>query len=216
MIVTKIIDIRKPARDKAIITLSAPVGFSYQAGQYVQISFGGCEPRHYSVANAPDGRTIEVHIRDNGRGGAATYAVQSLCAGDDVTLEGPFGNTVWTSGGQRSVLMIAGGMGIVPIKALIDQIAKRGHAQRVDLFWGAREEDDFYLRDYFESLSAEHSFFHCHFIAGADMSVNLFERIPSFEDHDIYLSGPVPMIETLTPQLISRGAVKEFLFGDHL
>jgi NAD(P)H-flavin reductase len=56
---------------------------------------------------------------------------------------------------ERDLLLVAGGTGLAPLKAIIDQIARQGPARRVDLFVGARSEDLFYDRADLRRLDQE-------------------------------------------------------------
>jgi naphthalene 1,2-dioxygenase ferredoxin reductase component len=214
MIITNIINIRKPSADKAIITLAKPDGFSYLAGQYLSLACGPHEARFYSIANTPSDDVIEIHVRDNGRGGMATYIVQEMIIGDVVTLEGPYGQAVWHTARQRPLLLLAGGMGISPMKAIAEEAIRRGHNKTISLYWGIREEQDNYLAGHFEDLCSKSSNFSLSILLGDDFA-EAFSTYPyNLDGYDIYVSGPPLMLKALTPLLISKGANKASILSD--
>ena len=57
---------------------------------------------------------------------------------------------------DRDLLLVAGGLGLAPLKALIDHVARKGPARRVDLFAGFRSEDQIYDRADLQRLEQEH------------------------------------------------------------
>jgi NAD(P)H-flavin reductase len=100
--------------------------------------------RYYSPANAPreDG-TIELHIQLVPGGLVSTSMLRSLRAGDTVRMGAPIGDQlVHSDDGSRGILMVAGGTGLAPLRAILEQIDRgweaSGQAPHVQLFHGVR------------------------------------------------------------------------------
>lgn len=218
-------DIRKVGADKAVIRLRPPVRMHYIAGQYVELTFDGCAPRFYSIANGPGPddlkvHDLEIHIKDNGKGGAATHAIQKLTAGDSVMLRGPFGTSTWTPDSKRPLLMVAGGLGIAPLKAVAEDALVKGHPAPVVLHWGvASLEDRYYVHEQLSELAAQNP--NLKYISMVEsegakkVSECVVEEQKNLRDFEIYLAGPPDMIRVIAVKLLNAGVAPENIHSDH-
>ncbi len=162
------------------ITLDAPEGLRFQAGQYVQLNLpDGSGSRAFSLANPPsDPREVELNIRYVPGGQATTWVHQQLKAGDRVTLSGPYGRFFVRKSASQPSLFLAGGSGLSSPKSMIldllaDQgaAAGQGHGGRpsgvgadgqplpMTLVYGARNLAELYDHDLFVDLAARHPHF---------------------------------------------------------
>src|SRR3978361_839867 len=139
--------------DVAVLQVRPRARYDYAAGQSVSLE-SELRPRlwrYYSIANAPrpDGQ-LELHVKARDGGPVSTALVRQARRGRGagvVCLPGPpVGHLTLDPESDRDLLLVAGGTGLAPLKALVDQVAKQGPPRRVDLFLGARTEDDFYDR----------------------------------------------------------------------
>jgi len=101
--------------------------FAAQPGQFLLLSFaapGLRWPAHpFSLSRPPDGRHLRVSIKAVG---GFTRAAQGLRRGTPVTLDGPLGAfTARRAPGPR-VLLVAGGIGITPLRALAEEFQSQG------------------------------------------------------------------------------------------
>jgi NAD(P)H-flavin reductase/hemoglobin-like flavoprotein len=135
--------------DVAVLRLRPEKELPYAAGQSISLETE-LRPklwRYYSPANAPrsDGQ-IEVHVKARDGGPVSSALVRQAGVGDWLRLGPPLGHLALDDESDRDLLLVAGGMGLAPLKALVDQVARYGPARRVDLFVGARIEDQLYDR----------------------------------------------------------------------
>src|SRR4051794_30360239 len=88
--------------------------------------------RWYSPANAPrpDG-VLELHVKARDGGPVSTALVRLAQVGDVVRLGPPVGHLALDTGSDRDLLLIAGGTGLAPVKALVAQVARQGPPRRV-------------------------------------------------------------------------------------
>lgn len=191
------------------------------AGQFMEISFAGFPARPYSIASIPDEDVLEFHIRNNHRGGASEFAVTALKIGDILTLRGPFGSASLrdTDFHAPRVIMLAGGMGISPLRAIIRDALSRSPTMPITLYWGVQTEHDLYIADQFDVLAARHAHFdfirviadrgdgHVHDAALAHESSITPNMV-------VYLSGPAAMIAAALPAILNAGASAENIRGD--
>lgn len=92
--------------------------FRFKPGQWVNFRFPEGVSRAYTIASPPHRpEAVQLCIRvGEGRGGAS---LQNLKAGADVTVEGPYGDFLLPDGDGRSVVFLAGDVGIAPIRSIV-------------------------------------------------------------------------------------------------
>jgi NAD(P)H-flavin reductase len=121
--------------------------------------------RYYSPANAPrEDDSIELHVQVVDGGQVSSPLVRSLRPGDTVKLGAPVGDQLIRSEGDpRNLVMVAGGTGLAPLRAVLEQIdaewRRQGSGPQVQLFHGARTAWSLYDRDRLQAMAAERPWF---------------------------------------------------------
>jgi len=127
--------------------------FSYRPGQFVELSILGVGEAPFSLSSAPTRQgAFQLGIR---RVGALTfYLFDHVHEGDPVGIRGPFGNGFPVDRmHDRDVLLIAGGLGIVPIRGMLQYLVDlRTGFRRVTLLYGARTPDEVLFADELEAV----------------------------------------------------------------
>lgn len=146
--------------DLAVVQLRPQQPYAYRAGQ----SFAMEIPqrprlwRYFSPANAPreDG-TIELHVQVIDGGQVSGAIVRSLKPGDTVRIGSPVGEEL-TLQDSRDLVMIAGGTGLAPLRAVLEQLDRywrtTGSAPEVRLFHGAKVPWSLYERNRMQQLAS--------------------------------------------------------------
>jgi ferredoxin len=67
--------------------------FAFHPGQFAMVQFKDLKARSYSMANQPDGRTLEFFIRKIPQGTVSSYVADSLSVGERISISGPFGQS---------------------------------------------------------------------------------------------------------------------------
>ncbi|MCB9987916.1 MAG: oxidoreductase [Rhodospirillales bacterium] len=199
--------------DIRILRLIPDAGYDYKAGQYAELTFDGFEARPFSIANAPGADFIEFHIRGVGHG-ARAYAAQGLKVGDEVMVSAPMGACVYIENCAKPIMAIAGGIGLAPIKAILEEAVRHKHGAPVYLYFGGRIESDLYLHDALEALAADYGDFTIVTALSeqddgrhrsgliADVVLEDFKDLSPFR---VYIGGPPAMIEASVPGLLGAG-----------
>lgn len=195
----------------------------FLAGQYVHLKLGDAPARPYSIASAPDLDHVEFHIRSAGQGGLSDALVATTRPGTELALEGPFGQSYWR-GGERPLLALAGGLGVAPIKSILDAHLSAAGSPPCHLYWGVRDEGQLYLDRYFRNLAHKYPrFSYIPVISDSSgaprlrsgfVSAALAEDFPHLADVDIYLAGPTAMVAATLPALLDLGADQTRIFSD--
>jgi CDP-4-dehydro-6-deoxyglucose reductase len=69
-----------------------------------------------------------------------------LRIGDRLRIEGPLGTFVPREDSERPMIFMAGGTGFAPIKAIVEHFIALGTRRSMQLYWGARNEAELYMR----------------------------------------------------------------------
>jgi NAD(P)H-flavin reductase/ferredoxin len=128
----------------------------YLPGQYAEVMVPGVvdQVRSYSFSNAPSKEKpdqISFFIRHVPGGTLTDWLHSGERVGSDVTVNGPHG-TFYLREAEGPLLMVAGGSGLAPIRALLQQIVEEGRENDITLIFGARTQDDLYCLDELEAL----------------------------------------------------------------
>ena len=188
--------------------------FDFSAGQFASVTFDGCPPRDYSMANVPGDPILEFHIRRTAGGATSAHVAEKLKIGDSVRVEGPFGPSYLRESHRGPIIAVAGGSGMAPIKSIVERALQKQLPQHVYVYFGVRSERDLYLHHHFAALAEKHK--NLHFIPvlseSGDSSLRrglVHEAVAQdFDEVDgckAYLAGPPVMVEAATLLLEQRG-----------
>ena len=92
--------------------------FEFEPGQWVNFRFPEGVSRAYTIASAPDRPdAVQLCVRlGPGKGGTA---IKALSLGDVVSIDGPFGDFTLPKQDGRPVTLLAGDVGIAPIRSIV-------------------------------------------------------------------------------------------------
>jgi NAD(P)H-flavin reductase/hemoglobin-like flavoprotein len=202
--------------DVAVLQIRPRARYGYAAGQSVSLETD-LRPklwRYYSPANAPrpDG-LMEIHVKARDGGPVSSALVRRVGVGDVLRLGPPVGHLVLHDDSDRDLLLVAGGLGLAPLKALVDSVARKGPPRRVDLFAGFRTEDQIYDRVDLERLVREHPWLTVTFAVSEDKVSGLEHgdigdvvlRHGPWNSREICVAGPAVMVEDTVSRLVRSG-----------
>lgn len=198
--------IESVADDTVTVTVDLDEPLEYSAGQYVEFTVPGTdEVRQYSMANPPgDGGSLEFHIR-RVDGGLATdrWIFDSLEHGHSIAIRGPWGDFVHDPDHDGPIILLGGGTGLAPLKAIALQALELDSAREVHLYHGVRTRGDLYDVDFWQSLAARHPgvrYTPClsredGFGRRGYVGDVLVEDFDSLRGYSAYLCGPPAMVD---------------------
>jgi ferredoxin-NADP reductase len=148
------------------IGMAVPDWPGHQAGQHVDIRLtaedGYQAQRSYSIASGPDDSQLVLTVERLDDGEVSPYLVDELRPGDQIELRGPIGGYfVWDESLGGPLVLVAGGSGIVPLRAMLRHWAAGPRDTAVSLLYSSRALADVI---YLEELSR---------LAGGKLSVQL-------------------------------------------
>jgi NAD(P)H-flavin reductase len=124
--------------------------FNFHSGQFVELSIFGVGEAPVSISSAPSKQGfIELCIR---KAGDVTGAMHAKQCGDIVGLRGPFGRGFpFEDMKGHDILLVAGGLGIAPLKSLINHIHDERHEfGKVTILYGSRNPSEVLFRYQFD------------------------------------------------------------------
>ncbi|MFB6889168.1 globin domain-containing protein [Kitasatospora sp. NPDC056327] len=146
--------------DVAVLTVRPDQAYPYRAGQHAVLETPWWPRvwRHYSFASAPrpDG-LLTFHVKAVPAGWVSNALVHRAGPGDVLRLGPPAGGMTLDPVDGADLLLVAGGTGIAPVRALVEEVAVRGGAGRsVEVFYGARRSGGLYELAALRELAERH------------------------------------------------------------
>ena len=146
------------ARAKSIV-LDLDGWPGHRAGQHVDVRLtaedGYQAQRSYSIASAPEDGYLTLTVERLEDGEVSPYLVDVLEPGDELELRGPIGGYfVWEAALGGPLLLLAGGSGIAPLRAMLRHRSATDSTVPVRLLYSARTLDEVIYRDELVRTSA--------------------------------------------------------------
>jgi ferredoxin-NADP reductase len=214
---------------------------AYKPGQY--LTFGveipdpaGGSPRTlvrcYSLSDCPSPDYYRVSIKrvpaPSGRpdlpgGVVSNHFHDRIEEGARLSARAPAGHFHLLEDGLP-VVLLAGGIGITPLLAILNTLAQRGDPREVWLFYGVRNGSEQIMKGHLRALRQTHPRLHLHLCysdpsegeeLGRDfqhrgrLDADLLRRTLPFGRYAFYLCGPPAMMESLVPALEDLGVSRE-------
>jgi NAD(P)H-flavin reductase len=192
-------------------------GFSYTAGQYLEIVLPNTEPRPFSIANKPSD-LLELHIRWLADSPYLVALIDHIKKNRELTIQGPMGRCVYHTTPAYPAILVAGGTGFAPLKAIIEQVLSDGLKQPMHLYWGARTENDLYLNELPTQWIKQSSLFRYTPTFGSTPLLQhaVLADYPNLANHHVYASGPFEMVHAVFNALKPYGLDPLLMHSDAL
>ncbi len=206
---TKIKRIREIAKNTVEISMERPKDFSFKAGQYIQLSVNKLKyPDHkgssrvFSIASSPkDKDNLLIAFRNTNSGFKQTLIRSPL--GTEILIEGPHGFSVFPINTNKSIVFIAGGIGITPYLSMIHfAIMSNSKLSMTLLYSNKDKESSAYIKE-LENIAN-----HVKSFKIINTFNNLDTKFIQKNIHDIntsiwYLAGPPNMTNSIYEILLS-------------
>ena len=213
---------------------STELPFAHEPGQYLNLSLlidGKRINRSYTIASSPAREsaragarsragTCEVTIKREGL--ASSYLHDSVEEGSIVAVSAPAGRFVFTGANAEGVVLLAGGVGITPLMAILRYLTDRVWPGQIHLIFSVRNEEDLIFSAELAELQRNHPNLHVHLtLTGAKVgdswtggkgriSAELLGRaVPNLITLPIYLCGPDAMMTQTRALLLSLGVAED-------
>jgi predicted ferric reductase len=168
----------------------------------------------FSLSKAPDGGSLRITVKALGDHSAK---LATIGVGTRVIAEGPLG--VFTEAARRRerIVLIAGGVGITPIRALMEEV--RGDAI---VLYRVVQDDEIIFRDELDAIAARRGIT-LHYVVGDHATPDgarllepehLHALVPDLAERDVYLCGPPGMTDAVLPRLRAAGVPRRHIHAE--
>ena len=200
-------------------------GLRADAGQFFTWRFlgapGWTRGNPYSLSAAPQPNQLRITVKDLGDG---SRRLASLRPGSRVLIEGPYGRLHAGTRTRHRVTLVASGIGITPIRALMEQIRHR--PGELSLIYRASSEDELMLRDEIDQLAAN-SGARVFYVVGRRVpgrdtwlpeaashlsdTQALMQLVPDIAGHDVYICGALGWMDAVRNAALEAGVPAEHI-----
>lgn len=208
--IVKIQDIENLTHDTLRLKTEKPDGFSFRPGQATEIAINKDEYRNekqpFSITSTPADDHLEFIIKVYPEHEGTTDKMQDLKPGDELILEGVFGNIAYRGEG----VFIAGGSGVTPFVSILRDLHNNGRVASNSLIFGNKTYGDIILKEELDLIMGER--------LTHVLSAEQVEKIPHgrinkdfLQPHVngsrtfYYLCGPPAMMESVEDDLRGLG-----------
>lgn len=198
--------------------------FAFRPGQHMNVFLDDGSHRSFSMASVPDGNAVDFHVRRIPGGRFTEGLLARMQAGDELQVEIPLGTFRYHAEDYRSLVMVATGTGLSPIKCILESLMDDPDCPPVWLYWGMRTAADLYLdheiRAWGERL---YEFNYVPVLSRADGSWTgrrghvqqaVLEDHAEMSEHSVYLCGSPVMISDAKKAFLAKGASVDHLYVD--
>jgi len=169
-----------------------------EAGQFFLWRFltreGWWQAHPFSLSAVPNPDWLRIMVKT---AGDFTAHLQSIPPGTRVIAEGPYGAFTEARRIRRRVLLVGGGVGIAPLRSLMESLS--GRPGDITVLYRARRREDLAFREEIDALALRRGA-RVHYLVGSRRkAANSFDPaalrtlVPKIASHDVYLCGPPAM-----------------------
>jgi ferredoxin-NADP reductase len=194
----------------------------HRAGQHVDVRLtaedGYQAQRSYSIGSAPEDHDLVLTVEELADGEVSPYLVEELRVGDSLELRGPIGGYfVWEASFGGPLLLLAGGSGVVPLRAMVRHHLASDSDTPLRLLYSARTLEDVIYREELMSVPADSEIDVRFALTRAQpagwqgyarrVDRELLEEIawPPSEKPLVYICGPNGFVEAAASALVALG-----------
>ncbi|MFE2842103.1 ferric reductase-like transmembrane domain-containing protein [Streptomyces scopuliridis] len=163
----------------------------------------------YSLSAPPLARRLRITVKE---AGGHSAALARLRPGTRVWAEGPYGSFTAARSASRKVLLLAGGVGITPLRALFETLPGE-----VTLIYRARRPEDLALRAELDAIAAARGAV-VHYVVSEPAAYSspltaraLSRLVPGLAAHEVYLCGPPGMTDAAKRALRGAGVPRRHI-----
>jgi CDP-4-dehydro-6-deoxyglucose reductase len=214
----------RAAPDVMIIELKLPASerLQFLAGQYINILLKDGKRRAFSLANAPhDDAFLQLHIRLTPGGQFTEQVFAAMKERDILRFNGPHGSFFLREDSSKPMLLVAGGTGFAPIKAVVEHAIAENCERPMTIYWGGRQRADLYLMSLAEQWAAAHA--HIRFVpvlaesapedawTGRSGLVHqaAMADFPDLSGHQVYVCGAPAMVTAAKRDFLNQCKLPE-------
>ena len=219
----EVVETRPETPHAKSLFLEVPGWEGHKAGQHVDVRLtaedGYQAQRSYSIASAPEDGRLEIVVERLDDGEVSPYLTDELRVGDRLELRGPIGGWfTWEAREGGPLLLVAGGSGIAPLRAMIRHRAAVQSDVPTRLLYSSRSREETIYAGELDRLAAEDGRLEViHTLTRSQppgwtgysrrIDREMLEEIsPSPAERPLaFVCGPTPLVEAVATALVELG-----------
>lgn len=179
--------------------------FTFNPGQFMKLRFFSkdlwWQSHPFSISMTQNGREVRITIKELGD---FTRQVKNIPIGTQVLIDGPYGVFTDLFAVSNKVLLVAGGIGITPIRSVMEEMLKKG--KDVVLLYANRTKEDIVFKQELDELAREHNARITHVLSHDDNrdwekgyidEEKVARLVPDVSTREVYVCGPKPMMDSI-------------------
>lgn len=179
--------------------------FKSEAGQFIIVRFLAkglwWQAHPFSLSYIQKNNQLRITVRNLGD---FTSKIPSLKIGTKIFIEGPYGGFTAENNPHTKFLFIAGGVGITPIRALIEKTSE--NKSNIVVLYSSKNSTDIIFKSELDQLSQKNNFPIFYIMsdeleyAGEKGRIDkdkLERLVKNIQEREVYVCGPKPMIESM-------------------
>ncbi len=196
----------------------------YRAGQFITVYFpetGHVEGKSYSVSRFLDAHTLTITVKPIG---VFSRKLCSMKKGDKLSASLPYGY-FYSDSTTSSLVLIAGGIGVAPFRALIHEAIEKYPARSIMLFYSAKKKNELHFFEELRQLTSHHpSFFMRAHVTkevvnppvhqGRFSCEQILSLSSSLPNKEYLICGSIPFVRECWNELRALGVKDEVLYTE--
>lgn len=203
--------------------------FAHRPGQFVEIALPHENPdsrgirREFTIASSPTESNLLIATRLTRPGSTFKRALLALQPGQQVAITFTGGDFLLPDDPREPVLLLAGGIGITPFRAMLKWLVDSGERRDIILAWEAKSPGDFVFADVLKSVE-QSGVKVIRLVSGESttwvgqrgrLEPDLIARLIADTAHrQVYVSGPEPLVQSLHRTLPEIGVPVDQIHRD--
>jgi len=201
------------------------IPFSYLPGQFLTLTLPvGEKPirRSYTISSSPtQGYYCEITVKREEHGAGSRYLHDKVKVGDTMEVQAPSGKLVFSGTEAKSIVLIAGGVGITPMMSITRAMTDMAWEGDIYFIVACADPEHFIFGEELRRLQARHPGLHVFAaMSRVEQDVDgyrkgrlsrelLAEWVPEIASKRIYVCGPPAMMEAVKSMLSELGVPPE-------
>lgn len=220
----------KESNDAFSFYFKRPSDFLFNPGQYLKIFLKIKNPddrgtsRYFTISSSifeKDFLTLTTRIIKS----SFKIKLFNLKPGKKIEAFGPIGYFDFDPSQNNSNIFIAGGIGITPVKSILDSINLENLKTKIYIFNSYEYFDDIIFKDFFTNLEIKNSNIKIIYLLTKDkkykdfekgrLNINLIRKyVTSFDNTKFFITGSEEMVNEISEKLINENVLEENIFKE--
>lgn len=219
--------------DSADFVFTPDRKFTYLPGQYMEFTLphenidSRGQRRYFTLASSPTEDTLRIGVKFYKKSSSFKRALLDVKAGTNFSANALGGDFTLPQDTDRKIVFIAGGIGVTPYRSMIKYLVDTKEKRDVTLLYSASTAEDIAYTDIFETARHQLGINPVYmltktgtkipdkrFRAGLITPEVIQKEVPDFADRLFYISGPQPMVASISHMLHELGITRDHIKTD--